>query len=377
MNQLLDLNELRSRLKRVDMMLLALLKRRMDLALQVGAYKIQKNEDIFRSETEDKRLAAFREWATNHKMNPHFAEALFYMIIGESCKQQMIQLQSSAGRLLGEPATEDAKYEVLKQNLLRLTEQWSISYDEGYDRKHFATHAYLEFESDLIKQEIAKLPDTNVALDLGCATGILTLGLAGRFGKVVGYDISPHMIEKASTKKLGAKFSDVTFEVTDIESGIPQPDSSISFVVMSLGTASDMRHIQLVVQEIKRVLKPGGRFLCSFYNRNALLYRWDFIPWPIGLAAEINPHKHCLDVHYGEDVLSVYAKPYTVTEARGLFDGHLEVSNVLTYPTLNSILPSDLLEEQTEVQSSVESIDRMLAQSDTGAYVLVTGQKPM
>ncbi len=379
MNSLLNLAELGSRLSKVDMLLLALLKRRMDLALQVGAYKInektKEKQSIFRPEIEDKRLAAFREWATEHRMNPHFAEALFYLIIGESCKQQMIQLQNSAGKALVEPLTEEAEYEILKKNLLLLTEQWSQSYDEDYDRAFFATHAYLDFESDLIRQEIAKLSEARTALDLGCATGILTLGLAGRFGKVIGYDISPHMIEKARAKKQSAKFSDVAFEVADIENGIPQTDGSISFVVMSLGTASDMRNIQPVLQEVKRVLKPGGRFLCSFYNRNALLYHWDFIPWPVGLAAEINPHKHCLDVHYGDDVLSVYAKPYTVEEVRSIFDGLLEVSSVLTYPTISSILPSDLLEKQPEVQTAVDTIDRKLSESGTGAYILVTGQK--
>lgn len=384
MQTLLNLKELAVRLDKVDMLLLALVKRRMDIALQVGEYKFRiTKEDIFRPKIEARRLSKFRRWARTHKMSPHFAEALFYLIIGESCKQQLIQLQILlriqqellAGKTPAEPKTEDEEYQILKQNLLLLTKVWSQSYDKKYDKAFFATHAYLEFESNLIKQEVARLQDTSVALDLGCATGRLTLGLADRFNQVVGYDISPDMIERAGTKKQGAKSSNVTFKVADIENSIPEQDNSASFVIMNLGTASDIRNIQSVLQEIKRVLKPGGRFLCSFYNRDALLYRWDFIPWPTGLAAEVNLHKDCLEVHHGEDIFSVYARAYTVKEVRKLFDGFLEVSNVLTYPTISSLLPHDLFKKQRGVKKAILELDRTLVESGAGAYILVAGQK--
>jgi|GEM_PF-3613927 len=50
--------------------------------------------------------------------------------------------------------------------------------------------------------------------------------------------------------------------------------------------ASDMRGIGKVIDETIRVLKPGGRFFFSFYNRDALVYRWEFLPWEAGLAAD-------------------------------------------------------------------------------------------
>ncbi|MEN9614452.1 MAG: hypothetical protein RLZZ347_759 [Candidatus Parcubacteria bacterium] len=377
MQTLLDLKELGKRLKKIDMLILALLKRRMDLALQVGAFKIKEKQTIFRSDVEDSRLAEFREWAIAHKMNPHFAEAIFYLIIGESCKQQMIQLQASVGIPATEVATEEDDYRVLRENLLLLAAEESKTYNDSYATAFFATRTYLDFEIEIIKAEIAKLSNTDVALDLGCATGTLTRILAGHFKKVVGYDISPEMIAVARSKEHTAASLDLSFEVVDIENGLPNQDNSVSFVAMSLGTASDIRNIQTVILEIKRVLKPGGRFLCSFYNREALLYRWDFMPWPVALAAEINPHKNCLDVHYDDKVLSVYARPYSVEEVRQVFSGALDISSVLTYPTLSPILPNDLFENQPEVQTAVAKIERTLLESGTGAYILVTGEKPM
>lgn len=90
----IDLKELGKRLYGVDMLIVALLKRRMDLALQVGEYKIEKGQKIFRASVESKRLAQVRSEARKWKLNPHFATSIPYQAIDESCKQQMIQFQN-------------------------------------------------------------------------------------------------------------------------------------------------------------------------------------------------------------------------------------------------------------------------------------------
>lgn len=373
MEQLLDLKELGRRLCGIDMLVVALLKRRMDLALQVGEFKIQNGQKIFRASVEARRLAQVRSEARKCKLNPHFAETVLYHIIGESCKQQMIQLQNAATRRRKKPKTEEEWYHSLKKNLLLLTKRWSDSYDDDYDKAFFATHAYLEFEESLIKQEIKRITNRGLALDLGCATGRLALKLTPSFRQVVGYDISPHMVKKANIKT--EKSPNITFIETDLEFGIPQPDNSVSFVAMNLGTASDVRDIKGVLKEVERVLEPGGRFFFSFYNKDALLYQWDFVPWPVGLAAEINVHKHCLDVHLGAKVLSVYAHPYTKEEVKQLFLPGMKLSKVLTHPTISSILPNDLFEGKAAIQKSVADIDRQLARANDGAYIIVMGQK--
>ena len=377
MNIDLNLKELGVRLAKVDILLMSLLKRRMELASQVATFKIKKGLPFIRLKIENQRLAEVRKWARKHKMNPHFADAILYSVIGESCKQQLIQLQKTGRRKLKDPENDDQWYQILKGNLLKLTESWSESYDKDYDAAYFATRSYLEFESHLLEQEISQLSEKTFLLDLGCATGRVTLRFAGKFKWAIGYDISPHMIQRAKAKlhnKKG-KFSHVSFKQTDLEKGIPEPDNSVSFIVMNLGTASDVRNIRRVLEEVRRILKPGGRFFFSFYNKDALIYRWDFIPWPTGLAAEINVHKHCLDVHLDNKLVSVYARPYTIKEVEALFRNGITVSKAYTYPTISSILPSDLFENQSAVQKSMTAIDRLLADSSMGAYIVVTGSK--
>ncbi|KKT30959.1 MAG: hypothetical protein UW27_C0001G0054 [Parcubacteria group bacterium GW2011_GWA1_44_13] len=369
----LDLEELGKRLYGVDMLIVALLKRRMDLALQVGEYKIEKGQKIFRASVESKRLAQVRAEARRCKLSPHFAASILYQAINESCKQQLIQLQNAATSRNKGQKTENDWYRMLKKNLLLLTKRWADSYDEDYDKAFFATHTYLEFEEEILRQEIKRITKKGIALDLGCATGRLAVKLASLFKQVVGYDISPHMVKKANEKV--EKFPNLSFVEADIEDGIPQLDNSASLVVMNLGTASDIRDISGVLKETERVLVSGGKFFFSFYNKDALLYQWDFVPWPVGLAAEINIHKHCLDVHIGAKVLSVYARPYSVKEVKSLFSKSMKVSKVLTHPTISSILPHTLFEGKPAIQKSMTDIDYQLSMASDGAYIIVTGQK--
>jgi ubiquinone/menaquinone biosynthesis C-methylase UbiE len=175
---------------------------------------------------------------------------------------------------------------------------------------------------------------------------------------------------------------------------LPLEDGSVSFVAMTLGTASDVKNIRKVLASIRRVLNKDGRFVLSFYNSAALFYRWS-LPWEVNLMAEINPTDHCLDVHVGGRVFQLYARPYTVREVKKLLaDAQLHVSSVSTYPALAAIMPNELfygvdeaqrashrkevqaaLLQEQETKRTIQRIDKGLAGSDMGAYILVTGRK--
>lgn len=381
MERLLNLDELGERLATVDTMIMQLVARRMELAAQVGKYKRERGERIFRADIEDRRIDAIRRWADIHGLNPHFAESILYALINESCKLQMIQLQEDALRARP-PENEDQWYEALKRNLLILAERWSASYDAEYESAYLATQAYLQYEHEMLAREIKRLPDTALMLDLGCATGKTAFRFHEQFERVVGYDISPHMQaranEIAAKQNLDAKLS---FECADLEDGIPAPDSSASFVVMNLGTASDVRDIGHVIGETLRVLKPGGRFFFSFYNRDALVYRWDFLPWEADLAASVNIFGDSLDVHSvkdggaREEIIPVFARAYTKEEVSTLFRDKGVVASLVTYPAVSAILPHGIFAQKRHVQESVVAIDAALTDTSMGAYIIATGRK--
>jgi chorismate mutase len=94
MKEKLDLKKLGKRIGKIDLELMAKLKRRAKLTRQVALYKIKtKQNPIIRLNIENQRIKAVREWAKKNGMDPNFAAQVLYCVINESCKQQLSELQ--------------------------------------------------------------------------------------------------------------------------------------------------------------------------------------------------------------------------------------------------------------------------------------------
>ncbi len=97
------------------------------------------------------------------------------------------------------------------------------------------------------------------ALEIGCGRGVgagLILDLFGA-GTVDAFDLDPRMVA-AARKRLGPSGSRARFWVGDATS-IPAPDSTYD-AVFDFGIIHHIPRWRLALAEVRRVLKPGGRF---------------------------------------------------------------------------------------------------------------------
>jgi ubiquinone/menaquinone biosynthesis methyltransferase len=108
-------------------------------------------------------------------------------------------------------------------------------------------------------------------LDLACGTGDLALEAAARGALVLGVDITPRMIQLARAKatlacqQAGSLMP--RFFVGDM-THLPLPNASVDVVTTGYG----LRNVPVLEQaldEIARVLKPGGRLVSLDFNRPA------------------------------------------------------------------------------------------------------------
>jgi SAM-dependent methyltransferase/chorismate mutase len=388
----------------VDEVFLDTIAARSRLALDVGQHKdMHKDPKIVRAREND-RLGAAAQHALKLGIDPNFARALQYQTISESCRLQVEQADNHVvdNELTWQNASADVWRDHLKQSLLKLTAAVAGDYETMYgDNASIATKMYIEFEWKKIRHEIDDLHQgcTNLAVDLGCATGRLTRKLAERFMHTIGCDICPRMIDKAkelSQEKCAAR---IEYVEADIEKNRLDflSSGSVDLVVMSVGTASDIDNLREVLASVRRVLAPHGRFVLSFYNRLALMYHM-FAPWPLSLQAKVNNHRKYLEVTYKGKVYPVFGRLQEPAQiAKLLSQSGLRLSSELvTYPTIGSILPNSVL-GQKEVANDegeimiagpnhpkagnmhflehIKEIDRMLGGSLKGAYIIATGSK--
>jgi SAM-dependent methyltransferase len=97
-----------------------------------------------------------------------------------------------------------------------------------------------------------RVPGGNV-LEVGCGRGALLETLRERFGarRVVGLDLDPRMLTSARPRPRNVLAADVT--------AIPLPTASLD-AVFDFGAIHFVADWQHALEEVRRVLRPGGRY---------------------------------------------------------------------------------------------------------------------
>ena len=107
---------------------------------------------------------------------------------------------------------------------------------------------------------LARVQPGERALDLACGTGDIAFAIAAHGARVVGLDITQRMLELASRKSAAARF------LTGDMASLPIRTATIDLVTTGYGLRN-VPDLTGAVDEIARVLRPGGRLLSLDFNR--------------------------------------------------------------------------------------------------------------
>jgi 2-polyprenyl-3-methyl-5-hydroxy-6-metoxy-1,4-benzoquinol methylase len=120
-----------------------------------------------------------------------------------------------------------------------------------------------------------------LVLDVGCGTGIMSKKLHSEGLKPIGLDISIEALIKYRERGLKGI-------VTDLESSIPFKDGIFDRIWIS-EVIEHIRNYENLINEICRVLKPGGTLYLTTPNSNFYVYR---VLYFLGKTADQLQHQH-------------------------------------------------------------------------------------
>lgn len=112
-------------------------------------------------------------------------------------------------------------------------------------------------------------------LEIGCGRGIGTALLFERFGaaRVHAFDLDPAMVRRARRRLARFGPDRLLLEVGDA-AAIAAPDASVD-AVFDFGIVHHIPDWRRALAEVRRVLRPGGRFFFEEVTRQAL-QRWSY-----------------------------------------------------------------------------------------------------
>jgi len=124
-------------------------------------------------------------------------------------------------------------------------------------------------------------------LELGCGTGSMWAGkgeLIRKCGRLILSDFSEGMLTK--TRATLRDYEGITFQTIDIQN-IPYEDDTFDIVIanMMLYHVPDLKR---GLNEVRRVLKPGGKFYCATFGENGIMEYLSGLFASYGVKGEAN-----------------------------------------------------------------------------------------
>jgi ubiquinone/menaquinone biosynthesis C-methylase UbiE len=182
-------------------------------------------------------------------------------------------------------------------------------------------------------------------LDLGCGDGYFIFLVRSKFEECYGVDVSSMRIEKAKLTANNLQ-CESNFSNHDIDTILPFADSFFD-VVTCMSVLEHVINPPNVIDEVYRVLKPGGSFLLQVPNFAWLPFRFQFLFGKLPLTGGVYlcadwEHLHNFTVSILRELLNKKGFSVESISCSGIFANYRK-----WWP---SVLASDLIIKASKVQ---------------------------
>lgn len=126
--------------------------------------------------------------------------------------------------------------------------------------------SYVDSLEKQLIEEVAQPKPGEIAIDLGCGTGIYSMWLAENGLSVTGVDISKEML-KVAIKKSNDKNLSIDYQQADLHH-LPYEDHTFDLAVCNI-VLEFVASPELVIAEGLRVLKKGGRLVVGMIGKDS------------------------------------------------------------------------------------------------------------
>lgn len=212
-----------------------------------------------------RRALAVRQWCMA-------SEGLLQEVLGERTVHHMRRVVRVVKRLM--PASSAAEVMTVAQAEQHIRDAYEK--DDVYKAKTICKVLDLQARDYLggvladNMQMVLEAYQGGVIVDLCCATGdhLLSLGQLKTLDKAVGIDFSRPFVVEAEARRKAAGLEHISFMCGNAKA-LPLPDQSVE-VLYSMSSLYAIPEVEKVLQEIARVLKPGGTCVVEMGNIRSL-----------------------------------------------------------------------------------------------------------
>jgi 2-polyprenyl-6-hydroxyphenyl methylase/3-demethylubiquinone-9 3-methyltransferase len=142
---------------------------------------------------------------------------------------------------------------------------------DDYHDRHGDAARLLRYRLRVIRRLLTDV-ERSCLVEIGCGNGLHLFPLACEFDTAIGTDLSPRMIAAAEAIRARHPSGKRIRLAADAAECLASVENAVADAVLCVGAFEHMLDKHRALNEVRRVLKPGGTFVCLSANGGCVWY---------------------------------------------------------------------------------------------------------